>query len=116
MKAVWYENPGGPEVLVYGDRPDPSAGTHDVVVKVHTAAVNHLDVVQRNGWFAMPGITYPHIAGMDVAGEIVAIGSQVENSLGLSIGDRVVVDPSLAGVTRRSVGAWFGRRIMKTSS
>ena len=49
MKAVWYENPGGPEVLVYGDRPDPSAGTHDVVVKVHTAAVNHLDVVQRNG-------------------------------------------------------------------
>ena len=46
MKAVWYDNPGGPEVLVYGDRPDPSAGTHDVVVKVHTAAVNHLDVVQ----------------------------------------------------------------------
>jgi NADPH:quinone reductase-like Zn-dependent oxidoreductase len=108
MKAVWYDNPGGPEVLVYGDRPDPSAGTHDVVVKVHTAAVNHLDVVQRNGWFTMPGFTYPHIAGMDVAGEIVAIGSQVDSSLGLSIGDRVVVDPSLAGVNPGSVYAGMG--------
>ena len=108
MKAVWYETTGGTDVLVYGDRPDPSAGTHDVVVRVRAAAVNHLDIVQRNGWFTMPGFTFPHIAGMDVAGEIVAIGSAVSASSGLSVGDRVVVDPSLAGVDAGSIYAGMG--------
>jgi len=105
MKAVWYDAPGGPEVLNYGDRPDPNPGTHDVVVRVRAAALNHLDVVQRNGWYAMPGFTLPHIAGMDVAGEIVAVGSAVTN---VKVGERVVVDPSLAGVPDGSAYANMG--------
>ena len=95
MKAVIYYRPGGPEVLEHTEVPDPEPEPKDVVVRVAAAALNHLDVVQRNGWFTMPGFTLPHIAGMDVAGEIVALGSEVD---GLALGDRVVVDPSLTEV------------------
>lgn len=99
MKAVVYDRPGGPEVLRYTDVPDPQPGPVDVVVDVAATALNRLDVVQRNGWYALPGFTLPHIAGMDVAGVVSAVGSEVE---GVAVGDRVVVDPSLAGVDDRS--------------
>ena len=99
MKAVLYTEPGGPEVLQHVEVPDPEPGPLDVVVGVHACALNRLDVVQRHGWFQMPGFAYPHIAGMDVAGEVVAVGSDVD---GVAVGDRVVVDPSLAGVPEGS--------------
>jgi NADPH:quinone reductase-like Zn-dependent oxidoreductase len=95
MKAMLYRSPGGPEVLEYTDVPDPEPGDADVVVRVEACALNRLDAVQRNGWYQMPGFTYPHIAGMDVAGTVVSVGSAV---IDLAVGDRVVVDPSLAGV------------------
>lgn len=99
MKAVIYHEPGGPEVLQYREVPDPEPGPVDVVVDVVATALNRLDVVQRNGWYALPGFALPHIAGMDVAGVVSAVGSEVD---GVSVGDRVVVDPSLAGVDDRS--------------
>lgn len=105
MKALLYNAPGGPEVLEYTDVADPTPGARDVVVKVSATALNHLDVVQRNGWYQMPGFTLPHIAGMDVAGEIVAVGSEVER---VRIGDRVVIDPSLAEVPKGSTLAGMG--------
>lgn len=109
MKAVRYQQPGGPEVLEYVGVPDPEPGPVDVVVDVAATALNRLDVVQRNGWYQMPGFRLPHIAGMDVAGTVSAVGADVS---GVSIGDRVVVDPSLAGVDDRSklggMGDLFG--------
>lgn len=95
MKAMLYREAGGPEVFEYIDVPDPEPGAADVVVDVAATALNRLDVVQRNGWFQMPGFQYPHIAGMDVAGTVSAVGTGVT---GVAVGDRVVVDPSLAGV------------------
>lgn len=95
MKAMLYHEAGGPEVLQYVDVDDPEPGPGDVIVDVGATALNRLDVVQRNGWFQMPGFIYPHIAGMDVAGTVSAVGDNVS---GVAIGDRVVVDPSLAGV------------------
>ncbi len=105
MKAVLYHESGGPEVLHYVDVPDPEPGPRDVVVDVAATALNRLDVVQRNGWFHMPGFQYPHIAGMDVAGMVSATGSQVSD---VAIGDRVVIDPSLAGVAESSKLAGLG--------
>ena len=99
MKAMLYHEAGGPEVLQYVDVPDPEPGPGDVVIDVAATALNRLDVVQRNGWFQMPGFTYPHIAGMDVAGTVAAVGTEVA---GVAVGDRVVVDPSLAGVADNS--------------
>lgn len=96
MKAVLYHETGGPEVLQYVDVDDPEPGPADVVIDVAATALNRLDVVQRNGWFQMPGFEYPHIAGMDVAGVVSAVGDAVT---GVAPGDRVVADPSLAGVS-----------------
>jgi NADPH:quinone reductase-like Zn-dependent oxidoreductase len=100
-----YTEAGGPEVFQYIDVPDPEPGAGDVVIRVAATALNRLDVMQRNGWFQMPGFTYPHIAGMDMAGEIAAIGAEVTT---VAVGDRVVVDPSLAGVADNSKLAGMG--------
>lgn len=99
MKAMLYNEPGGPEVLEYVDVADPEPGPGDVVIDVAATSLNRLDVVQRNGWFQMPGFTYPHIAGMDVAGTVSAVGDAVTD---VQVGDRVVADPSLAGVADNS--------------
>lgn len=105
MKAVLYETTGGPEVLQHVEVPDPVPRARDIVVQVAAAAINHLDVVQRNGWFALEGFTLPHIAGMDVAGTVVAVGSEVSR---LNVGDRVVVDPSMAGAPDQSTYSGMG--------
>ncbi len=99
MKAMLYHEAGGPEVLQYVDVDDPEPGAGDVIIDVGATSLNRLDVVQRNGWFQMPGFKYPHVAGMDVAGTVAAVGAAVD---GVSVGDRVVVDPSLAGVADNS--------------
>jgi NADPH:quinone reductase-like Zn-dependent oxidoreductase len=100
-----YRRPGGPEVLEYIDVADPTPGPADVVVRVEACALNRLDLLQRNGWYQMPGFTYPHIAGMDIAGTIVEVGSGVTD---VEIGDRVVIDPSMSGVPEGSKRAGRG--------
>ena len=99
MKALIYEQPGGPEALEYKDVPDPEPGPRDVVVDVAATTVNHLDAIQRNGWFSMPGFVLPHISGMDIAGTVVEVGEKV--SL-VKTGDRVLIDPSLSEVPEDS--------------
>ncbi len=107
MKAARYERTGGPDVIEYVDVPDPEPGAVDVVVRVDACALNRLDAVQRNGWFALDGFALPHIAGMDMAGTVTSVGSAVTAET-VSVGDRVVVDPSLAGVDDRSALAGRG--------
>lgn len=99
MKALIYDQPGETDVLQYRDEPDPEPGPTDVVVDVVATTVNHLDVIQRKGWFKMPGFSLPHISGMDVAGTVAEVGSEVRH---LKTGDRVVVDPSLTEVVESS--------------
>ena len=77
MKAMLYNEVGGPEVFQYTDVADPEPGAGDVIVDVAATSLNRLDLVQRNGWFQMPGFTLPHIAGMDVAGTVSAVGAGV---------------------------------------
>jgi alcohol dehydrogenase len=69
--------------------PDPAPGDGDVVLRVRAASLNYHDVFTRRG---MPGIRIPMpaIMGLDVAGEIVALGAGVD---GWRIGDRVLGDP-----------------------
>ena len=85
MKAIEITQPGGPEVLVLAERPRPTAGDGEVLIKVAAAGVNRPDVMQRQGRYTPPpGAT--DIPGLEVAGEIVAIGASVE---GWRVGDRV---------------------------
>lgn len=95
MRAIRYQHHGGPDVLRLEEVPDPTPGPRDVVIDVGAAALNRLDLVQRAGYFTMPGFTLPHVPGMDVAGTVVEVGDDVTL---VSVGDRVVVDPSMAGV------------------
>ena len=53
MKAVFIERHGGPEVLKYGDLPDPVAGPGQVVVDIHAASVNGADWKVRAGEYAI---------------------------------------------------------------
>ena len=99
MKALMYEQHGGPEVLQYRDAPDPEPGPRDVVIKVAATTINYLDVAQRNGWFTIPGFSLPHISGMDVAGTVLETGSEVTR---VKPGDRALVNPSMTRVPAAS--------------
>jgi NADPH:quinone reductase-like Zn-dependent oxidoreductase len=92
MKAVVQRAFGGLEVLSHQDVADPEVGPSDVLLRVHAAALNRLDVLQRQGPALLPGFALPHIAGMDVAGTIVEVGRDVE---AFTVGDRVLVNPAL---------------------
>ncbi len=90
MKAMVLREHGGDDKLqLETGFPDPVPGEGDVVLRVRATSLNYHDVFTRRG---MPGIkiAMPAIMGLDVAGEIVAIGPGVT---GWSPGDRVLVDP-----------------------
>lgn len=76
MTAIDPAAPGGPEVLVPVERPVPAPGPEEVLIRVVAAGVNRPDVMQRKGFYAPPpGATT--IMGLELAGEIVAVGDGV---------------------------------------
>jgi NADPH:quinone reductase-like Zn-dependent oxidoreductase len=84
MKAVYIEQFGGPEVLKYGDLPDPSAGPGQVLVEVHAASVNGADWKVRAGHYGQG--TFPMVLGRDFSGVVGAVGADVSD---LRVGDAV---------------------------
>jgi len=89
MKAVLMHAHGGPEVLEYGEIPDPIAGAGEALVRVRACALNHLDIWTRLGQ-AGRTVSLPHILGNDIAGEVVSLRMPVE---GIAPGERVMVSP-----------------------
>jgi len=89
MRALVLHEHGANGLSLETGFPDPIPGDGDVVLRVRAASLNYHDVFTRRG---MPGIRIPMpaIMGLDVAGEIVALGRGVE---GWKIGDRVLGDP-----------------------
>ncbi|MGB7097377.1 MAG: NADP-dependent oxidoreductase, partial [Xanthobacteraceae bacterium] len=84
MKAVFIEKFGGPEVLHYGDMPDPVTGAGEVVVDVVAASVNAADWKVRAGEYSQAN--FPLILGRDFSGTVAATGPGVDD---LKIGDAV---------------------------
>src|SRR5258708_6584868 len=70
MKAILFDQPGGPEVLYYGEAPDPVVGPDDLLVRVRATAVNRADTLQRRGNYPPPPGASP-ILGLELAGEVV---------------------------------------------
>ncbi|BCX04238.1 MAG: NAD(P)H quinone oxidoreductase [Candidatus Roseilinea sp.] len=70
MKAILFDTPGGPEVLRYGDAPDPQPSAGELLVRVRATAVNRADTLQRRGNYAPPPGASP-ILGLELAGEVV---------------------------------------------
>ena len=78
MTAIEITKPGAPEVLKPTTRPVPVAGPGEVLIRVAAAGVNRPDVAQREGNYAPPpGVT--DIPGLEIAGEIVALGEGVDD-------------------------------------
>ncbi|MEO5588446.1 MAG: zinc-binding dehydrogenase [Gemmatimonadaceae bacterium] len=93
MRALTISEHGGLERLEYReDVAVPEPGRHDVRVKIHAAALNHLDVFTLGG---LPGVSIsaPWVMGADGAGIVDAIGSDVRS---VNAGDRVVINPGIS--------------------
>ncbi len=80
MLAIDPDAPGGPEVLVPVERPVPTPGAGEVLVRVAAAGVNRPEVLQRQGKYPPPPGA-PSILGMEIAGTVVALGEGVDDSL-----------------------------------
>jgi NADPH:quinone reductase-like Zn-dependent oxidoreductase len=91
VKAVVFEQHGGPEVLKYIEVSEAHIRPGDVLVRVRACALNHLDLWVRRGLPNVP-IPLPHIPGSDVAGEVTRIGSEVTN---VRVGQKVVLAPGV---------------------
>ncbi|MDN3293564.1 NADP-dependent oxidoreductase [Streptomyces ficellus] len=99
MKAISYRRYGGPEVLEFGDYPDPKVGPDKVLVKVRAAAVNPVDWKAQAGYLdTIFDAVFPVVPGWDVAGVVVQPGVSVTE---FAVGDEVM------GYVREDV-LWHG--------
>ena len=86
MTVVAISKPGGPEVLIPEQRALPQPGPDEILVKVMAAGVNRPDVAQRSGAYPPPpGAS--DLPGLEIAGEVVAVGSNAKRH---KIGDKVM--------------------------
>jgi len=89
--AVIFEN-GDLDCIKYEDVPEPVVASGEVLIEVHAAALNHLDIWVRKG---RPGLELPvpHILGSDAAGVVHEVGEGVDH---VRPGDEVVINPGLS--------------------
>ena len=86
MTVIGISKPGGPEVLLPETRSVPAPGPSEILIRVHAAGVNRPDVAQRSGSYPPPpGAS--DLPGLEVAGEVVAVGSGATKH---KLGDRVM--------------------------
>ena len=83
MKAAFIEQYGGPDVLRYGDLPDPVPAPGEVVIDVHAASVNAADWKVRTGQYEPA--KFPLILGRDFSGVVAAVGTGVAD---LRVGEK----------------------------
>ncbi len=102
MKAVLLTGHGGPEMLHYGDAPDPVAGPGEILVDIHAASVNAADYKVRLGGGRYGNLKFPHILGRDFSGVVRALGAGVTD---FKIGDAVF------GVTDQGIEGAYAEKI-----
>lgn len=85
MKAAYFMKHGGPEVMRYGEVPDPVAQPGEVLVDVHAASVNGADWKVRAGRYR-PIAQFPYVLGRDFSGVVSALGDGVTDYV---VGDAV---------------------------
>ena len=87
MKALRIEEYGSVEVLEWKETPRPSPSPHQVLIKVDAAGVNYADIMRRQGNY--PGPDLPATLGLEAAGTITELGSDVTDGR-LAVGQRVM--------------------------
>ncbi|HLM05721.1 MAG TPA: NAD(P)H-quinone oxidoreductase [Blastococcus sp.] len=97
MRAVTVSEPGGPEVLGWGEVPDPVCGPGEVIVDVEATAVNRADLLQRQGFYPPPpGAS--DVLGLECSGVVSEVGDGVTS---WSVGDEVCALLSGGGYAER---------------
>src|SRR4051794_247953 len=97
MRAVTMSEPGGPEVLGWGEVPDPVCGAGEVIIDVAATAVNRADLLQRQGHYPPPpGAS--EILGLECSGIVSEVGDGVT---GWAVGDEVCALLSGGGYAER---------------
>jgi len=86
MKALYFNEFGGAEVLQYGELPDPEIKSGQALVRMHAVGLNFADIYRRRGNYHLAGKP-PFILGYEGAGEIIHIGKFTQTDL--NVGDRV---------------------------
>lgn len=102
MKAMLLTNHGGPDMLRYGDAPDPVAGPGEIVVDIHAASVNGADSKVRRGNGQYKLSRFPYILGRDFSGIVSAIGEGVTD---------FVVGDAVFGVTDQGIEGAYAEKI-----
>jgi NADPH:quinone reductase-like Zn-dependent oxidoreductase len=85
MKASYFRRFGGPEVLEYGELPDPVPAAGEVLIDIHAASINAADWKMRSGSYAAMK-DFPHVPGRDFSGVIAALGKGAGD---FKVGDEV---------------------------
>ncbi len=85
MKAAFINQIGGPEVVIYGDLPNPKPTRTQCLIKVGAVDVNPIDTYVRSGMIPAK-LSFPFILGRDLAGTVVETGAGVKR---FKTGDRV---------------------------
>ena len=91
MYAVEVAETGGPEVLQYVERPTPSPGSREVLIRADAIGVNYIDTYFRSGSYPRE---LPFVVGQEVCGTVAAVGDDVA---AISVGDRVVTANASGG-------------------
>jgi NADPH:quinone reductase-like Zn-dependent oxidoreductase len=92
MKAVVIHEHGGLDKLRIEEVPEPEYSADEILLKVHSAGLNHLDIWVRKSRGGL-NLPKPHIPGSDAAGIVVAAGANVTN---VTVGDEVIINPGLS--------------------
>ena len=85
MRVIEVSSPGGPDALTLADRPAPSVGDNEVLIKVAAAGLNRADILQRRGHYPSPPGAPPN-PGLEAAGVVAQVGAAVRE---FTVGDRV---------------------------
>src|SRR5260370_25061942 len=112
MKAAFIERHGGPEVLKFGEMPDPVASSGEVVVDIVAASVNGADWKVREGKSGQLA-HFPYILGRDFSGVVSAVGGGVGD---FRVGDEAfgVCDVGQAGAYSEKVASKAAIAAQKT--
>ena len=92
MKALVFEEHGSIENLKLLDLPEPKIKRDEVLVKLSSSALNHLDLFVLAGWKGL-NLKFPHICGADGTGTVLEVGEEVS---GFKTGDEVVINPGIS--------------------
>ncbi|RYZ03695.1 MAG: NAD(P)H-quinone oxidoreductase [Myxococcales bacterium] len=99
MKAVVFEQSGGPEVLRLAEVPAPTPGEHELLIDVHATALNRADLLQRRGLYPPPPGASA-LLGLECSGVVVQVGPGVTRA---AVGDRVMALLAGGGYAERVV-------------